>query len=140
VSTYDLTLSSRVKLARSNAVRADIDTSAMNGKIKFYSAPRPSGGEPATGTLLAVVSLSQPCGTVDASGLHLTPLTSGQAVASGEVAWARVTDGDDIYVMDGSVLAETDPDAALAPFIVDIVQVYAGGYVNLLSATLLEGG
>jgi hypothetical protein len=140
VSVYDLTLSSRVKLARANAVRADIDSAGINGKIKFYAPPRPAGGDTATGALLATLTLMLPCGAVDATGLQLSAPPISQAIASGFISWARITDGADNYVMDGSVVAATDPDAALAPFVVDTAQVYAGGYVTLIAATLIEGG
>lgn len=135
-----LALSSRNKQAASAARRDDIDSGVGAGKIKLYASPRPATGAAPVGGLLATIELSDPCGTVDAGGLHLTSSTPAQAVAAGIIYWARVTDGDDAFVMDGDVRMSTDSDVAIADFIIDIAQVYPGSFVNLVSATLVEGG
>lgn len=138
-----LALSSAVKQARSTSVKVIIDAGgagAGSGKIKLYTTPRPASGAAPTGTLLAAIVLSHPCGTVDASGLHLTSPAPAQAGAAGIIRWARVTDADDVFVMDGDVRLSTDGDVAIADFIIDVAQVYPGSFVNLVSALLAEGG
>jgi hypothetical protein len=138
--TLALALSPRVKLARSTAVRNDIDAATTPGKIKLYALPRPAPGGTPVGDLLAVITLTDPCGTVDSTGLHLTAFAAGQAVATGAIGWGRVCDGDGNWVIDGGALPASDPDVALAPFVLDAMNVFTGGYVNLVSATLVEGG
>lgn len=135
-----LALSSAVKQARSAAVKNTIDAGTSAGKIKLYPSPRPAAGAVPSGSLLATIVLSHPCGTVDASGLHLTSLAPAQAAAAGIVYWARVTDSDDNFVMDGDVRMSSDADANIADFIIDVAQLYPGAFVNLVSATLVEGG
>ncbi len=136
-----LALSDDVKEARSTAVKATIDAGSTFGKIKLYTATRPASGASASGcTLLATILFSDPCGTVDGDGLHLTADDPAQAVAAGIINWARVTDSDDNYVMDGDVRLSTDTDVAIADFIIDVAQVYVGSYVNLVSALLAEAG
>lgn len=134
-----LSISSRNKQAASAARRDDIDLAATPGKILYYPDPRPAPGATASG-LLVSMTLTDPCGTVDSSGLHLTSAAAAQAVAAGIIRWARVVDGDDNYVMDGDVRMVTDTDIADADFVIDAAQVYVGSFVNLISATLAEGG
>lgn len=135
-----LALSTAVKQARSTAVKTTIDAGTDVGKIKLYASPRPDAGAAPTSALLATILLSDPCGTVDASGLHLTSPVPAQSGAAGIVSWARVTDSDDNYIMDGDVRMAADVDAEIADFLIDIAQVYPGSFVTLVSATLAEGG
>lgn len=134
-----LALSARNKLAASTARMNDIDLAATPAKILLYPDPRPATGAAATGEL-AVITLSDPCGTVDADGLHLTALLPAQAGAAGIIRWGRIVDGDDAFVLDGDVRLLDDTDAAVADFIIDVAQVYPGSFINLVSATLAEGG
>lgn len=134
-----LSLSARNKLAASTARMNDIDLAATPGKILLYPDLRPATGAAATGEL-AVITLSDPCGTVDEAGLHLTAPLPAQASAAGIIRWARIVDGDDAFVMDGDVRLLEDTDVGIADFIIDVAQVYPGSFVNLVSATLAEGG
>ena len=138
-----LSISTRHKQIVSSARMADIDSGNSGtgaGKIKLYPDPRPASGSTPTGNLLCTVTLTHPCGVVNASGLHLTIPSPAQAGASGVIRWARVIDSDDNFIMDGDVRLATDSDVAIADFVIDLAQVYAGSFVNLVSATLAEGG
>lgn len=134
-----LALSARNKLAASTARRNDIDLAATPGKILLYPEPRPATGAAASGAL-AVLILSDPCGTVDELGLHLTAPLPAQATEAGLIRWARIVDGDDNFVLDGDVRLPSDADVGIADFIIDVAQVYPGSFINLMAATLAEGG
>lgn len=133
-----LALSPAVKLARVTAVRTTIDGGPSGGKIELHSGTRPATGVADPSTLCATIVLSDPSGTVDAAGLHLTAPAPAQAVLAGVILWARVTDSTGAYVMDGDVRMSTDGDVAIADFIIDVAQVYVGSFVNLVSAVLAE--
>jgi hypothetical protein len=121
-----------------------VDLAATPGKILLYTTPRPaSGGDVPAGTLLATVILSDPCGTVDATGLHFTADAPVQAVAAGVVVWGRLCDGDGNWIIDGDARRSDDIDVghiADAIFVIDEDQVYVGSFITLVSATLAEGG
>lgn len=138
--TQLLTISSRQKQAVSTARMNDIDAATTPGKFKCYAAPRPTAGGSPTGALLATFTLTDPCGTVDASGLHVTTLAPAQVTTGGVIDWGRFEDGDGTYCMDGNVRMSTDSDVATASFIVDNSTVLYGGFVALVSATIAEGG
>lgn len=135
-----LALSARNKLAASTARRADIDLASTPGVLKLYPSPRPATGAAAGVTLLATIVFSDPCGTVDAAGLHLTSPAPAQAVAAGIIRWGRIEDGDGNFVMDGDVRMAADSDVAIADILIDVAQVYVGSFVNLTSAVIAEGG
>lgn len=136
-----LSTTERHRIAVSTARRNDIDAGVAmgGGKIKLYSGVRPSSGGDPVGDLLCVVQLTDVCGTVDASGLHITAIGPAQATSAGVVRWARITDSDDVAIIDGDVRVVGDPDILTADIVVDIAQVYPGGFVVLLSATISEG-
>lgn len=133
-------VSSRHKIAVSTARRNDIDAASTAAKILYYPDPQADGDAAPAGALLASATLTRPCGTVDATGLRLTSDLPGQAVAAGIIRWARIVDGDGNFVMNLTVRKFDDSDVASANFIADIVQVYPGALINLLSARIAEGG
>ena len=136
-----LALSAAVKLARSTAVRVTIDGAATAGKLNMYSAPRPASGAAPTGsTLLASLTFDDPCGTVDNAGLHLVATVVGQGVAAGVVNWARITDGDGVWVMDADVRQFDAVDVLAAEFVIDVAQMFPGAFVNLVQPTTLSEG
>jgi hypothetical protein len=135
-----LTISTRQKQLVSTARMADIDSAATPGKIKFYPSPRPASGDTTAASLIATMLFSDPCGTVDASGLHLTSAAPAQVINGGVIRWCRVTDGDDNFVWDGDVRMSTDGDVAIADIVIDVANVLVGGFVTLVSATVAEGG
>jgi hypothetical protein len=136
-----ISISARQKLKVSTARRDDIDASLnLPGKIVCYEDPQPAAGDAPASTPVAEFILTDPCGTVDAAGLHFTVTAPGQASKNGTVRWARVVDGDGNYCMDGVVRMTSDGDAGIADFIIDNAVTLQGGFIVLLSATLAEGG
>lgn len=132
-------LSPILKLARSTSVQQTLDAAATAGRMDLYTSPESVGGAVPTGTLLASITFARPCGTVDAAGLHLIA-DMVQAVGTGVITVAYLTDGDGNWVMDGSVKQADAPDAASADFLVDVALVYPGGFVGLVDGTIAEGG
>lgn len=134
-----LALSAACKLARVTAVRTTVDIGTGAGVINLYSGTRPAAGVAATaGTLCAVITLSDPSGTVDAAGYHMTAPAPAQATVAGIITWARVLDSNAAWVMDADVRQADAGDVAIADFIIDVAQVYVGSFVNLVSAVLAE--
>lgn len=135
-----ITINSILKQTRANTIKTAIDAGSGAGLIRFYADPRPASGAAPTGALLGTITLTDPCGTVDSAGLHLTAASVTQAVADGVITWARVLDSTSTYVFDADVRDPGAYDAAIADFLINSQQVYAGGYLVLASALLAEGG
>lgn len=128
------------KQAKSEATKAKIDTGSGPGRIDFYTSPRTAIDAAVTATLIASITLNDPCGTVDATGLHLTSATPGQVVSAGIIAWGRVVDSDGHPVFSGTALQIDDPLASTAAFKLDKIDVLLGSFISLAQADLAEGG
>lgn len=113
------------------------------GAMLFYTGTPPAAPDLATTeTLLAQLPLASPCGAISASGglalLTLTVPLSSDALASGLIGWVRIVNGDGEGFLDllaGLPLPEGSPDTP-APVLLNALQVYAGGEVQLLSCVL----
>lgn len=132
-------LAPTVKALRATALMQALDAAATASRMDLYTGPSPTNGEAPTGIFLASIPFAQPCGTVDQVGLHLIA-SAVQAVGAGLIAVAYLTDGDGHWIMDGVVKQADDPNAVDADFLVDVAQVYPGGFVGLVDGTLVEGG
>ena len=85
---------SGLRTTRMDAVKTAIDAGSGAGKIKLYT----SGG----GTLLAVLTLSDPCGTVSGDTLTFSAITSDSAADNtGTAAEAKITTSADADVVTG---------------------------------------
>lgn len=136
----EVQVSSLCKLAASNARKSVIDAGTSNGKIRLYTSPRTPIDTLVTATLIVEIPLTDPCGTVDLTGLHLTSSGMAQVVNSGVIDWGCVVDSDGNPVFSGTALQFDDPSVATAAFVLDRVSVFSGAFVTLLDATLSEGG
>lgn len=135
-----MNLSNQVKLARATALQQQIDAGATPGRMDLYTEPQPEPGATPTGEYLGSIVFPQPCGAIDTDTPGLRLIASPvQAVGAGMIAWARITDGDGNWCADGIVRQDDAPDADTADFLVDVAQVYPGGYVGLVDGLLLEG-
>ncbi len=124
--------------ARATAIVDAIDAGAAAGKIEFYTSPQPAVGGDAitTQTLLATTDFSDPCGTVTGGVLTFNAISDDvSADADGTIAWARVSDSDDTYVMD----LECGIAGSGAAIIFNTVIVKTGGVVRMLSLEITEG-
>ncbi|ABM37551.1 hypothetical protein [Polaromonas naphthalenivorans] len=116
-------------------LRAALD--AGGGKALFYINAPPATPDDATAeTLLGSINLATPSGALgDASGLATLTLTVPQitnALASGIIGWVRLADGAGHGFM--------DLPAGLAgsglPVILNALQVYTGGEIQLLACLI----
>jgi len=125
--------------ARLQAIIDALDAAATPGAFLLYTA---GSGRPATGgaitdqVLLGAITLSDPCGTVDAGLLTFDPFTEDPlADDTGDIAWARGVDGDGTFVMDvGCGISGSGEE-----LIFNTLSVQAGGVIQILSGSLTEG-
>jgi len=124
-----------VRNARAQVIADALDAGSGPGEWRFYTGPQPAaGGALTTQTLLATVLLTDPCGTVTDGVLTLTSAGDVLAAATGIIAWARFTDSAGGFVLD----ADVGTPGSGAAVTIDNPQVYAGGTVRIVSATLTE--
>lgn len=83
-------------------IRDLIDAGAGQGKVKLYTTPRPAKGVAIGAQLLIGTPLfSDPSAPNAAAGvLTFNTFTDSVAGNPGEAVWARVTDSNDVFVMD----------------------------------------
>ena len=122
------------------AVLGKIDGAATPGKVKAYTGAQPATVETAaSGTLLGTIVLADPAGSVSGVDGSLTVNAAGStrdesADASGEIGYVRLTDGDDVGILDLPVQAGTLPVSGYAVF--NTLTVVAGGPIELVSLVI----
>lgn len=122
------------------ALLALIDAATTPGKVKAYTGTQPATVETAaTGTLLGTIVLADPAGTVSGVDGSLTidaeaSTRDESADASGEIGYVRITDGDDVGILDLPVQAGTAPVSGYAVF--NTLTVVAGGPIELVSLVI----
>jgi len=126
-----------LRTARLAAVRDALDAGSAGGTLKFYGAARPPTGSAITNqTLLATLTLADPCGTVTNGVLTFSAITSDVAAdADGTATWARLADSTGQFVADLSVGAT----GSGADIILNNVNIVTGGEVSISSAIITEG-
>lgn len=120
-----VTYAAAVKTARMNAVVAQIDEGTGAGKLKLYKADGTS--------LVAVFTLTDPCGTVAGSVLTFDadPDLTTTTTDAGTIALATITDSDDEVKISGLTVGTSGTD-----IVIDNNVVTSGQTVNLLTGTL----
>ncbi len=121
-----VTYSTAAKTARLNAVVAQIDAGAGPGTLEI--------GTTAMGTVLAVLTLADPCATV--SGTVLTfdfdpDITDSSANATGTAAAAQIKDSNGTVVISGLTVGTSGTD-----IILDSVSITAGQAVTLTTGVI----
>ena len=83
----------------------DLDAGSGPGTAKIYSGTIPASPEtPATGTLLAELVLSKPCGVVADKKLTFSAITQDlEANNTGYAGYVRLADSDGNVIIDGDV-------------------------------------
>ena len=128
-------LSTTARNARLTALITAIDAGSGPGVLSIYSGTRPATGGTAT-TLLAELTLSDPCGTVSGGVLTFNAITQdSSANASGTASWARIADSDATFVLDLGV----GTAGSGMEIILNTTTIVAGGPVGMTSASLTEG-
>lgn len=122
------------------ALLALIDAAATPGKVKAYTGSQPATVETsASGTLLGTIILADPAGSVSGTTGVLTINAAGStrdesADASGEIGYVRITDGDDVGILDLPVQAGAAAVSGYAVF--NTLTVVADGPIELVSLVI----
>lgn len=119
-----VTYTTAVKTARMQAVADQIDGGSGAGKLKLYTS-----GD----SLLATITLTDPCGTA-ASGvltLDFDPDISTTATGSGTAAKASITDSTDTNVITGLTVGTSGTDIVL-----DSTSITSGQTVTITTGTI----
>lgn len=118
--TYD----AATKTARMQAVADKIDAGSGPGTLEIGTA--------GMGTVLATITLADPCGTVSGSVLTLSgfPRSDTSADATGTAAAARIRDSDGNSRITGLTVGTSGTDVVL-----DNTSITAGQTVTINSAT-----
>lgn len=107
-------------------VRDAIDAGAGAGILKIYSE---------TDVLLASITLSDPCGTIDAVGqLTITAPAAGAGVADGTATWGEFTDSAGTWRIKAPV--EAGATAVSGKIVLSATAIVNGAAVSLVSATV----
>lgn len=120
-----VTYSAATKTARMAAVRDAIDGGAGAGKLEIGTA--------GMGTVLATITLADPCGTVSGSVLTFSgmPRSDTSADATGTAAAARIRDSNNNDIITGLTVGTSGTDIVL-----DSTSITAGQTVTINSATI----
>ena len=120
-----VTYTTAVKTARMNAVKDQIDAGAGAGKLEI--------GTSGMASVLATITLADPCGTVTNGVLTFSsmPRSDTSADASGTAAAARIRDSNDVDIVTGLTVGTSGTD-----IILDSTSITAGQTVTINSATI----
>lgn len=113
-----------LKTARMNLVKDDIDVGVAAGYIEICSA--------AYASVLATITLSDPCGSVTGDVLTLTmPKSDTSADATGTAAVARIKESAGTTIVNNLTVGTSGTDIVLTS-----LAITAGDTVTLSSATI----
>lgn len=120
-----VTYTTAVKTARMNAVKDQIDAGAGAGKLEIGTAGMAS--------VLATITLADPCGTVTNGVLTFSgmPRSDTSADATGTAAAARIRDSNNVDIVTGLTVGTSAAD-----IILDSTSITAGQTVTINSATI----
>lgn len=131
-------LATPIRSARMQAILNAIDAAVGPGTLALYDGTQPAsvGGEITTQTLLGTVVFAATSGIAVDAVLTFYPFTpDGAADASGMATWARIRDGDGLFVADLDV-GLTGSGAAIQ---MDNTQIYQGGVISVTSGVITDG-
>lgn len=115
------------------SVRDILDTGTANGGIQVRSGTKPTNvGDAATGTLLAFIEFTKPCGSIASGVMTMSTTSDAVIVATGTAGYARWVDGN------GAVRLDTDVSslAGSAEVRFSTLSFVTGSLVELLTAAL----
>jgi len=107
-------------------VKNAIEAGAAAGELRIYDA---------SDVLLASITLTDPCGTIDAQGqLTITAAAAGTGASDGTAAWGQFTDSDGNWVCRAPVSQGSSPVSG--QIVLSALAVVTGASVSLVSATV----
>lgn len=109
-------------------------------RLRIYSAPVPSAGQPPdTAQLLATLVFPKPSlSSVSVTTLTLLNPTTTLVATTGEAAWARIENGAGQYVADLDVGGAGSSAAVILDNGSNSLMLYAGGELSVTLAKLQE--
>lgn len=124
-----VTYNTATRNARLTAVRDQIDAGAGAGVLQI--------GTTGMATVLAEITLADPCATISAGVLTFSgfPRSDTSANASGTAAAARIRDSNGVDVITGLTVGTSGADINL-----DTTTIAAGQQVQITSATITHAG
>lgn len=118
-----------------SGLRDAIDSGTAAGYVEFYDGTRPADGATPTGSLIALVALADPCGTVDAAGaLQFAAGTSGVVLVFNMPTWARVFSSAANRVIDCACRSNLAADLG-EELVIDAAALAAGASLRVLSGS-----
>ena len=134
------------RTARLSGLRTALDVGGA--RLLFYTGlPPATTGATTAETLLGTALLSNPCGalgqtvvspTSTLATLTMTVPKTTTAVASGVIGWVRMANGVGGAAGEGFIDLPAGLVDSGAPAILNVMQVFAGGEIQLLSCVLAE--
>lgn len=122
-----VTYSATLKSTRMTAVRDAIDGGAGPGTLEI--------GTTGMASVLAVLTLADPCGTISSDVLTFTvPFSDASADATGTAAAARVKDSSGNIVISGLTVGTSGTDVVLTS-----TSITSGQAVTITSAAITHG-
>lgn len=111
-----------------------IEAGDANGKLTFYTAPKPPPGDPITTqfSLVAFVYGDPCCSVSNRTAQFIVENSEVLATGEGDATWARATDSDGTFVIDLDVSDEAG-DGAIK---IDSIHLFPGGTVRLSSHSM----
>jgi hypothetical protein len=124
-----------VRNSRIDAIRAAIDAGAGAGLLRIYSGSKPAKGGVPSGSLLAEITLADPCGTSSSGVLTFSsmPRTDTSANNTGTAAFFYLVDSTGAFVCDGDI-STSGSDLNLTT-----TSITAGQPVEITSFTITDG-
>jgi hypothetical protein len=121
------TYSATAKVAAHTAFRDGVDSGAGAGTIKIYTS---------VDALLATITLTDPCGTVNGTTGQLTLTASGAATASatGTAAYGVIANSTGTAYL--SLDTQAGTAAVSGKLVLNSLAITSGGAVTLISATI----
>ncbi|MFO1147787.1 MAG: hypothetical protein U1E62_05355 [Alsobacter sp.] len=133
----DATFSAAAQNARLAAVLALLDSGPGPATLALYEGEKPlRPDDAAKGARLATITLGRPCALLPAGGelVFRGPMECPMAEATGDVAWARLSDGLGRGVLDVTVGGPGD----VAAILLNDVRIAKGGPVKVNDFVLVE--
>lgn len=127
-----MALSTVARNARAAALRDLIDAAAGAGTLSLYGTAQPAAGASAGAAPLVVLTLDDPCGTVDSGALLLADTVEAQVTTTGAPLWARLHDGAGVWLAD----MDAGVPGAGATLSLPLSLFYAGAFVRLAGASI----
>ena len=132
-----MTFSDAVIADRLKALTRALDAKTSGGKLRLYGGTQPAAGATTSQTLLCELVFPKPsAGSVSNKILSINNPAAAMALADGTVTWARLVDGDNVWIADCN--AGGQASTAVVRIQNADGTVYAGGSVTVTLAQLKE--